>query len=87
MDENEVNGIAKSIAQWTSKNFSESSFERYVNKIHEPSIQAKRGSIGGKICKGRGWKPNKKSQENIKPWLDICVSRRKCFYMKLNGDV
>ena len=44
MDENEVSGIAKSIAKWTNEKFSESKFEKYVERTHHSKIQSKRGS-------------------------------------------
>ncbi len=34
LDENEVSGIAKSIAKWTSSKFSEESFSDFVKKTH-----------------------------------------------------
>lgn len=48
LDENEVSGIAKSIARWTIKNFSENSFWEYVIKTHSSEIQSIRGKSGGK---------------------------------------
>jgi len=49
LDDNEVRGLAKSIAKWTSKYFSETSFEEYVKRTHTKSIQSSRGkkSHGG----------------------------------------
>ncbi|EIE7027974.1 replication initiation protein, partial [Salmonella enterica subsp. enterica serovar Derby] len=43
LDENEVSGIAKSIAKWTYKNFSEANFVQYVADTHSSEIQSKRG--------------------------------------------
>jgi hypothetical protein len=51
LDENEVNGIAKSIANWTICNMSEFEFREYVKKTHTSKIQALRGKIGG--CKAK----------------------------------
>lgn len=42
LDENEVSGIAKSIAKWTIKNFSEIEFNRYVKNTHTKEIQSVR---------------------------------------------
>ena len=78
LDENEVNGIAKSIARWTIKNFDEVSFEKYVLDTHSSEIQAVRGRKGGMKSKGGG----RKSLGN--PWLDIGVSRASYFRMKKN---
>ncbi|RXY82278.1 replicase, partial [Klebsiella pneumoniae] len=44
LDDNEVTGIAKSIAKWTSKNFSEDSFREFVSRTHTSEIQSIRGS-------------------------------------------
>ena len=41
LDENEVNGVAKSIAKWTIANFSKDSFAEYVNRTHSSEIQSK----------------------------------------------
>ncbi|WP_190323863.1 primase C-terminal domain-containing protein, partial [Enterobacter asburiae] len=55
LDENEVIGIAKSIAKWTSSHFNETSFKEYVKRTHTKIMQSSRGkkSHGGgrkKIC-------------------------------------
>ena len=50
LDENEVSGIAKSIATWTSNRFMAEHFEKYVKETHSPNIQ----SIRGKKVKVRG---------------------------------
>jgi len=76
LDENEVNGIAKSIAKWTSKNFTSSSFEEFITKTHSPEIQSKRGRVGGLISKGGGRK------SLGEPWLALGVSRRTYFRIK-----
>ncbi|EJC0271710.1 replication initiation protein, partial [Salmonella enterica] len=54
LEEKEVYGIAKSIAKWTMSNFSAASFSSFVEVTHNSGIQAKRGSIGGKISRGGG---------------------------------
>ncbi|EFH7986472.1 replication initiation protein [Escherichia coli] len=82
LDENEVAGIAKSIAKWTHKNFSEESFSDFVLKTHTSELQSKRGriggAIGGKISKGGG-RPSLGE-----PWISLGISRRKFFYDKRN---
>ncbi|MCP6745024.1 primase C-terminal domain-containing protein, partial [Klebsiella pneumoniae] len=50
LDENEVTGIAKSIARWTNKTFTKSSFDEYVLTTHSSEVQ----SIRGKRSKGGG---------------------------------
>lgn len=71
LDENEVIGIAKSIAKWTSSRMTEDSFSDYVSKTHTPSIQSKRGKKGGRPSLGE-------------PWLDIGISRSTYFRRKKN---
>ncbi len=82
LDENEVMGIAKSVAKWTSTHFSKNSFDDFVRNTHTPELQSVRWAIGGKlsglISRG-GWRPlgvkNKKSISNEKPWISLGVSR------------
>ncbi|WP_200550087.1 primase C-terminal domain-containing protein, partial [Klebsiella pneumoniae] len=91
LDENEVSGIAKSIAKWTIKNFSENEFNRYVKNTHTKEIQSirgkKGGAIGGVLSRGGG-RPlgvkNKKSISSEKPWLKSGVSRS-TWYRKLKN--
>ncbi|MGM5152054.1 primase C-terminal domain-containing protein, partial [Salmonella enterica] len=54
LDENEVMGIAKSVAKWTNKNLTKLSFDEYVRKTHSSDIQSIRGRAGGKVSKGGG---------------------------------
>lgn len=82
LDENEVMGIAKSIAKWTSKNFSKTSFEQYVLNSHSSYLQSirgrKGGRVGGKLSKGGGRPKGKKNTQSIsanKPWEELGVSR------------
>ena len=82
LDENEVHGIAKSIAKWTSSRFDQSTFEKYVIDTHTPEIQSIRGRKGGIISNGGGRKVDTESLESKSPWLDLGISRRKYFYMK-----
>lgn len=75
LGENEVNGIAKSIAKWTVVNFSSDSFNEYVKKTHTTEIQRKRGSVGGRKSRGGGRRIDVNSERNIKPWDDMGISR------------
>jgi len=75
LDDNEINGIAKSIAKWTYSKFSEDSFREYVMKTHSSEIQAKRGSMSNK-----GGRPSLGQ-----PWLLIGVSRATYFRRKKNN--
>ncbi|MWL48260.1 primase C-terminal domain-containing protein, partial [Escherichia coli] len=72
LDENEVRGIAKSIAKWTFNIFSKEKFEAYVRDSHSSKIQSIRGRKGGLISK-RGASPL--SQRTSQPWLDLKISR------------
>ena len=82
LDENEVLGIAKSIAKWTNKTITPSSFNDFVSRTHSSEIQSKRGRIGGKISRGGGRKKDIESNESKKPWLNLGVSR--ATYYRLN---
>ena len=75
LDESEVKGIAKSIAKWTSNNFTEVSFERFVINTHNTEIQHQRGLKSGASRR-------KGSVEESKPWVELGVSRRTYYYMK-----
>lgn len=58
LDENEVKGIAKSIASWTNKKFTENSFNNFVSITHVSKIQSLRGSKskgGGRPSIGSPW--------------------------------
>ena len=85
LEENEVCGISKSIAKWTMNNFSAVSFSSFVDATHCSDIQAKRGSIGGKVSRGGG-RPNGSvninSKEQKKPWLSLGISRS-TYYRKI----
>ncbi|EAA2610927.1 TPA: replication initiation protein [Escherichia coli] len=75
LDENEVSGIAKSIANWIYKNFTEHSFNDYVVRTHTSEIQSVRGRKGGRVSKGGGRKSSPTSNENVKPWCKEGISR------------
>lgn len=82
LDENEVNGIAKSVARWTLKNFTEVGFSKYVTKTHTSEIQSVRGKKGGLISKGGGRNVNSLSDRQQKPWVDMSVSRATYYRLK-----
>ncbi|MDF5617548.1 primase C-terminal domain-containing protein, partial [Vibrio parahaemolyticus] len=76
LSENEVKHTAKSVAKWTHKHFSLSSFSAW---------QAKQGAKGGKVSKGGGRKINIDSARQSKPWLDLGISRA-TYYRKRNDE-
>jgi len=80
LDDNEVKGIAKSIARWTSRYFNESSFVDYINMTHSSKVQSLRGKLSG-VSRRKG------SLEEKKPWDDLGVSRRKYFYDKKKREI
>lgn len=81
LDENEVNGIAKSIAKWTHGEFTAESFYEFVKSTHMSKIQSERGRKGGVISRGGG-RPKRKSS----PWIDLGISRSTWYrkYFKIN---
>ncbi|MGL4602375.1 MAG: replication initiation protein, partial [Plesiomonas sp.] len=79
LGDNEVMGIAKSVAKWTSKNCTELSFNAYVKITHTSDVQAKRGSIGGKLSHGGG-----RASLN-EPWIKLGISRRTYFRLNKRG--
>lgn len=78
LDESEVIGIAKSVAKWTRKNFTESSFNEFVKNTHSSDLQ----SIRGSKSRGGGRPKNKNSLNATQPWVELGISRRKFFYLK-----
>uniref|UniRef100_UPI0028A6F93C replication initiation protein n=1 Tax=Pantoea septica TaxID=472695 RepID=UPI0028A6F93C len=82
LDENEVSGIAKSIAKWTHGKLTEESFHEYVSRTHTTEIQSKRGRLGGMKSRGGGRYISKDSIEQKKPWLDLGISRATYFRRK-----
>jgi len=79
LDENEVIGIAKSIAKWTHRKFDNKSFEAYIKKTHSKEIQSIRGIKSG-LSRRKG------SIEEESPWVAMGISRRKYFYDKKNNE-
>jgi len=85
LDENEVMGIAKSIAKWTYSNFTNKSFNDYVMKTHSSEIQSLRGKLGGIKSKGGGRKYNELSINNLKPWEKLNISRS-TYYRRIKNE-
>lgn len=88
LDVNEVKGIAKSIAKWTTKEFSVDSFKKYIIDTHKPDIQRSRGRKGGLISSGGGRPRGTKksySERTIKPWDALGISRA-TYYRKKNAE-
>lgn len=75
LSRNEVIGIAKSIAKWTNKYFSEETFSSYVKRSHTSSLQSARGRIGGVKSRGGGRLVDAFSERTLEPWLDMGISR------------
>ncbi|HGJ5881753.1 MULTISPECIES: replication initiation protein [Arsenophonus] len=90
LSEPEVKAIAKSVARWTHKRFTEKTFAQYVAQTHTPEIQAIRGARGGLISKGGG-RPEGSvivgSIEQLKPWEVLGISRRTYFRWRLAGKI
>lgn len=82
LSEPEVHHLAKSVARWTHKHFTERSFAEYVARTHTPKIQAARGAKGGKLSK-RGSMSN--SERTLKPWEDLSISRPTYYRYKKQG--
>ena len=87
LDENEVIGVAKSIAKWTHLHISEESFKKYVLKTHTSDLQKIRGSVGGKNSRSGG-RPigtsSPLSERQCQPWLKLGISRS-TYYRNKNG--
>jgi len=69
LDDNEVIGIAESVAKWTIQNLYKISFDEFLERAHTPEIQCKRGMKskgGGRPSLG-------------KTWLDLGISRATFF--------
>jgi len=88
LDENEVRGIAKSIAKWTLKNFSEDSFQAYIKNTHTRDIQAIRGKKGGSLSHGGGRPVGRitiGSLNSEKEWIALGISRS-TYYRRLKNE-
>lgn len=83
LSENEVRGIAKSVAKWTHGKFTEESFGEYVSRTHSSNIQSVRGkkSRGGGRPKGR---ISIESDASLKPWENLNISRSKYYRLGFN---
>lgn len=73
----EVKAIAKSIANWTYREFTPEKFRQSQAKKG-----AKGGKIGGKISKR---KPLESSEITLKPWEDLGISRPTYYRRKSQG--
>jgi hypothetical protein len=71
----EVKAIAKSIANWTYREFTPEKFRQ---------SQAKKGAKGGKVSKR---KAVESSERTLKPWEDLGISRRTYFRWKAAGKI
>lgn len=76
---NECKSLAKSISNWTWKNYnqkiSDKDWQEYVSSTHTPEIQSKRGKLSG-IARRIG------SAEELQPWKTLGISRS-WYYKKL----
>ncbi|KAB7710698.1 replicase, partial [Plesiomonas shigelloides] len=84
LDENEVMGIAKSVAKWTNKNLTEASFSQYVMQTHTAKIQSIRGKKGGVNSHGGGRNINYYSERQQQPWIELGISRA-TYYRRKNS--
>ncbi|MFA0012229.1 replication initiation protein [Vibrio lentus] len=73
----EVKAIAKSIANWTYREFTPEKF-----RLSQAKKGAKGGKIGGKISKR---KPVESSERTLKPWEDLGISRPTYYRRKAKG--
>ncbi len=71
----EVKAIAKSIANWTYREFTPEKKSQW---------HAKKGAKGGKASKR---KPVESSERTLKPWEDLGVSRRTYYNWKKSGKI
>lgn len=81
---NECKSIAKSISNWTWKNYrkkiNDEEWKEYVKITHTSEIQSKRGKRSGQVrFKG--------SIEEKQPWKDLGISRAWYFKQKKNGKL
>ncbi|MDR4565289.1 primase C-terminal domain-containing protein [Klebsiella pneumoniae] len=74
LDENEVIGVAKSIAKWTNGNFTKESFDDYIIKTHTKDVQSIRGGRSRGVGRLKG-SIVANSIETLKPWVKESISR------------
>ena len=74
----EVKAIAKSIANWTYREFTPDKFRH---------SQAKKGAKGGKVSRGGGRPTNTTSEAQTKPWVSLGISRATYYNKKKNGNL
>lgn len=81
---NECKSIAKSIANWTWKNYrkkiNDEQWKEYVKATHSSEIQSKRGKKSGQARR-------KGSIEEIKPWEELGISRAWYYKQKQIGII
>ncbi|MEZ9437370.1 replication initiation protein, partial [Vibrio atlanticus] len=74
----EVKAIAKSIANWTYREFTPEKFRQ---------SQAKKGAKGGKASKGGGRPISESSENQQEPWSKLGISRRTYYNWKQSGKI
>lgn len=79
---NECKSIAKSIVNWTWKNYkkkmNDQEWKEYVQKTHTSEIQSKRGKKSGEVRR-------KGSAEEKQPWKELGISRAWYYRQKKEG--
>ncbi len=78
----EVKAIAKSIANWTYREFTPEKFRQ-----SQANKGAKGGKVGGKISKGGGRPTKATSEAQTKPWVSLGISRATYYTKKKNGNL
>jgi hypothetical protein len=78
----EMKATSRSIAKYTWKNTTPSSFQAYVEMTHLPHQQARRGKNGG-IASGKARRIGSEAQ--AEPWKDLCMSRATYYRKKSQG--
>lgn len=86
LEENELIGIARSIAKWTSSYFMKEIFDDYIARTHTSELQAARGRLGGLKSRGGGRKINNRSERQLEPWLIQGIGRTTYYKRKKNKN-